>query len=358
MLSLGFLNLGNLSLCSRHQLRVSLSLVTRTLVLILFSFALRGQVARLIPAPLLRWPGIADSNSPSHWSEGKLIVFNSDGMPIRTEGPNLNSLGRARAVRLYSYANAPLWIEATYKAPSGTLYAWYHHEVFLNCPGNPVSAPFIGALRSDDDGKTFFDLGPVLASDAEPDCATPNRYFAGGVGDFSAIADRQALYIYFFFSHYGGETSEQGIATARIAISDLDSPEGQVFKYFEGEWSEPGLGGRQTPIFPAIESWHSENPQAFWGPSIHWNTTLNQYVMLMNFSCCTPDWPAAGIFYTSAPDLSHPELWHSPSLLLQRGGWYPLTMGLGPDGTDKHAGGLARFFLGGESNFWIRFDWD
>jgi hypothetical protein len=317
-----------------------------------------GQVARLIPAPLFRWPGIADSNSPSHWSAGKLFVFNSDGMPVRSEGPNLGSLSSTRAVRFYSYKSAPLWIEATYKAPDGTLYAWYHHGVFLHCLGNPVSAPLIGALRSDDDGKTFEDLGPILTSGAEPDCATHNRYFAGGAGDFSAIADREGLYLYILYTHYGGDTTEQGVSAARIALADLDSPAGQVFKYFAGQWSEPGLGGRQSPLFPAIESWHSPNPQSFWGPSIHWNTALNRYFILMNYSCCTPDWPAAAIYYTSTPDLSQPELWTSPSLLLNGGGWYPLTMGLDPEGTDKQAGSTARFFLGGDSNHWICFDWD
>jgi hypothetical protein len=38
------------------------------------------------------------------------------------------------------------------------------------------------------------------------------------------------------------------------------------------------------PIFPATEPWHDEdlNVDAFWGPSVHWNTHLQQYVMLLN----------------------------------------------------------------------------
>ena len=80
--------------------------------------------------------------------------------------------------------------------------------------------------------------------------------------------------------------------------------------------------------------------------------------MLMNYSCCTPDWPPAAIFYSSAADLSQPELWQQPRHLLEGGGWYPLTMGMDPGGTDKQAGSLARFFMGGDSNHWILFSWD
>jgi len=152
-----------------------------------------------------------------------------------------------------------------------------------------------GALRSDDDGKTFHDLGIVISAAGDPDCSTPNRYFAGGNGDFSAIADQKGEYIYFFYSNYSGDKESQGIATARILIEDLDFPTGNVFKYFEGEWQEPGLGGPETPVFAVSGNWHSDSPDAFWGPGVHYNYYLGKYVMVMNHACCTPDWPPAGI---------------------------------------------------------------
>jgi hypothetical protein len=38
------------------------------------------------------------------------------------------------------------------------------------------------------------------------------------------------------------------------------------------------------PIFPVLEPWHDEDSvvDAFWGSVGHWNTFLNQYVMLLN----------------------------------------------------------------------------
>jgi hypothetical protein len=326
-------------------------------IFILFAFGpgLAGQTARIVAAAPLRLPGVADSNSPSHWSEGKLILFNSDGMPIRSEGENLESLGRVRAARFYSYEHAPLWIEATYKSPKGTLYAWYHHEVFLHCEENPVSAPVIGALRSFDDGKTFEDLGIILQAGEEPDCGTRNRYFGGGNGDFSAIVDREGEYLYLAYSSYSGPASSQGVAMARIRVEALDEPVGQVFKYFNGTWEEPGLGGAVSPVFAASASWASEAADAMWGPSIHWNTYLKKFVMVMNHTCCGTDWPQEGIYVTYSGDLARPETWMPPQKLMDGGGWYPMVVGTEAGGTDKLAGQTARFFMGSDSDWLIEF---
>jgi len=68
--------------------------------------------------------------------------------------------------------------------------------------------------------------------------------------------------------------------------------------------------------------------------------------MVMNHTCCTPDWPPAGIFISYSEDLSQPEAWKQPKLLLEGGGWYPMVMGLGRVETDKLAGRSTRFFYG------------
>jgi len=81
-------------------------------------------------------------------------------------------------------------------------------------------------------------------------CDTVNHYFAGGNGDFSVILDRKREYFYFLMSAYG-DFEEQGIAVARMSYADRDAPVGKVFKWHKDRWTEPGLGGHLTPIFPA-----------------------------------------------------------------------------------------------------------
>jgi hypothetical protein len=111
------------------------------------------------------------------------------------------------------------------------------------------------------------------------------------------------------------------------------------------------------PIFPAFEPWHDEDTlvDAFWGPAVHWNSYLNQYVMLMN-RAKNEDWDQEGTYASFAPRLDDPRLWTSPVKITNGGKWYPQVIGLeGGVGTDKLAGEVARFFVSGKSEHLIRF---
>ncbi len=324
----------------------------------IFAFAVlalamsRAQSARLRPAAAIQLLGVSDSNSPMHWNaDANLVIFQSDGMPIRSQGPSLTEQGTVRAVRFYSYEHAPLWIEATYRAPNGDLYAWYHHEQFLYCDSLPLSQPVIGALKSSDDGLTFHDLGIVLSPGDEPDCNARNGYFGGGHGDFTVITDPAREYLYFVFSSYSGPVTRQGVALARMAAADLDSPQGAVFKYHAGQWDSPGLGGDLTPLFAASVSWSGENTNALWGPSVHYNEFLKRYVIVMNHACCAPGWPQEGIYLAFGRDLADPASFTQPQKLMDGGGWYPMIVGA----TDKLAGQTARLFMGSRSDYEIEF---
>ncbi len=311
-----------------------------------------AQSAIVRPASPISLLGISDSNSPMHWNaNGNLVIFQSDGMPIRTEGPSLTEQGRVRAARFYSYERTPMWIEATWVSPEGTIYAWYHHEQFLNCDSLPLSQPVIGALRSDDDGLTFHDLGIVLSPAEEPNCNAQNGYFGGGHGDFTVIADPKGEYLYFVFSNYSGPAERHGVAVARMAIADRDNPVGFVYKFFDSAWESPGLGGELTPVYAASTGWGEYDTNALWGPSIHWNVHLNKYVIVMNHACCTQGWPQEGLYVAYAGELADPSTWTQPQKLIDGVGWYPMVVGY----TDKIAGQTARLFTGSISNWEIEF---
>jgi hypothetical protein len=233
----------------------------------------------------------------------------------------------------------------------GVLFAWYHHEPGKICPGTGLTAPKIGAMVSYDNGVSFQDLGFILESGDPIDCSAQNGYFAGGNGDFSVIPDLNGGYFYFVFSNYGGDVSAQGIAIARMDFNDRYNPGGSVWKNYNGVFSEPGLGGRVTPIFPANVSWNSANTDAFWGPSIHWNSALNQFVMLLNHSCCSSGWPQEGIYLSWNPDISDPSGRAAPLRILDGIGWYPQILGESIGDTDKLAGSVSRLYVYGISNW-------
>jgi hypothetical protein len=327
-------------------------------------------------ASLIQMPGVdnpnynpheIDSNSPAHWDGDTFYLFNSFLHPWRVSGPDLFHLGAPVQVHM-GQTNDRLWtwIESTWKDDDGTLYAAYHYEPDNLCFANHhlPTAPKIAWIRSLDNGLTWTDLGFVLAADpANIRCDTKSTWDSGGEGDFSVILDRKKEYFYFFFTSYDKEFKEQGIGVARMRYADRDNPSGKVWKWYKGQFGEPGVGGHFTPIFPAKKDWHEGSADIFWGPAIHWNTYLNKYVILMNHAIDS-NMTQEGIYATFHSDLSDPKEWSEPQRILDREeilrasrgqrvdqsmGWYPEVIGTQKGESDKLCGRKARFFMKGMS---------
>lgn len=306
-------------------------------------------------------PGDTDCNSPAHWDGATLHVFNSSAHPWRSSGPNVLSLTNEYVRCEYdNMVNGGRWIECTWKADDGILYGWYHNEPGGLCPGTHLTAPKIGAVRSTDNGARWQDLGIVLeAPPGTLNCGSTNYYFGGGNGDFCIAADADHRFVYFFISTYTGSLAEQGVSAARMAYADRDQPVGKVWKWRDGQWSEPGLGGHVTAFLPAMQDWHRTDVDAFWGPSIHWNHHLEQFVMLLN-RAVDRQWKQEGIYVSYNRDLSHPGGWTPPEKILgdlRPDQWYPSVVGLDTARreTDKLAGKTARLFVRGRSQWVITF---
>jgi hypothetical protein len=265
-----------------------------------------------------------------------------------------------------------VWIESVLIDEGGTWYAYYHHEAPATMCGNASrSIPKIAAARSTDRGLTWEDLGPVL--EAPPDtfsCASLNRYVVGGVGDVSALLDHDRQWVLLFFSQYSKHPSGQGVGVARLPWADRDTPAGRATIWRDGVWAPPRLiaegDGHSaphweypagTPLVPVSKPWHDGNSaaDAFWGPSVHWNTYLGRYVMLLN-RARDEGFGNEGIYVSYADRLDDPGAWTAPRKIMDGGGWYPQVAGLDAAmGTDKLAGQRARFFVTGRSEHYIEF---
>ena len=324
--------------------------------LLVWTGAASAQWISIRPVAEHPMPARTDSNSPAFWRNGQLYVINSTGLPgtpVISHGDDQFSQSNGQEVQLDSRDHFPMWIESVWQDGDGTLYAWYHHEPSGVCPGGKLTAPKIGALVSYDGGYSFTDLGIVLESGDPADCSAKNGFFAGGHGDFSVIPDRTQGFFYFLFDNYGGDVSSQGVAIARMAFEDRANPVGLVWKRFEQDWNEPGLGGRMTPIFPVNTAWQQADTDAFWGPSVHWNTYLESYVVLLSHACCKPNWPQEGIYMAFNSDLSNPAGWNHPVKIMGKvnydAGFYPQVIGIAPGETDTLSGRTARLYVHGKS---------
>ncbi len=315
-------------------------------------------------APPLKFSSSADCNSPCWWSDGQLFLLTSTGHPRRASGASIEHLAPAHDITFTGWRDGGRWMEAIHQEPDGTLYGWYHNEPAHLIPAEyqqgrqfPMTAPFIGAAASYDNGATWDDLGLILAGGPETlNLEGRNFWFAGGNGDFTVILDRLGGYFYVLFGTYYKDVAQQGIALARMRYEDRAGPVGKVMKWHAGGWQSPGLLGGVTPIVPVRADWYSPEPDTFWGPSVHWNHHLQQYVILMN-RAIDPSWKQHGIYLSLTPDIADPGSWSEPLCLLEQTGWYPQVVGsdTARRETDREAGQSARLFIHGASQHLIRF---
>ena len=269
-----------------------------------------------------------------------------------------------------------VWFETVFQDPhdiSGkTLYAVYHNENYpstfpydsttgegyidtnwpqgLKGPGSPAAVCRLGIMKSTDGGRSWANKG-IFLEDLQPRMILlPNNDaidFAGGVGDPSAVASGE--YLYLFYGEYGypgtyseasySKTIEHGgqcISVARIRLSDLDNPVGKA-KRWDGNGFNVNYNGIGSPVHslqipielgggPAS----SAQGKYYWGPSVSWNTELNCWVMLMA-KAEGPIWFGSSIYisFNQNADLGssdHSQQWTDPELLIQKTDhivWYP-----------------------------------
>ncbi len=303
-----------------------------------------------------------------------------------------------------------VWFETIYqdqKDVSGkTLFAIYHNENYpetlphdsitgkgyidsplwpegLTGAKTPAAVCRIGIMKSTDGGKRWENRGIFIEDLQQRMIMKPHNRsvtFAGGVGDPSAVVSGDFLYL--FYSEYGypatyhpdaydgdAEWKGQCISVARIALADVENPEGKARRWDGEAFTVPhdGIGKPIDAIrIPAEEGGGpASSPVAkyHWGPSVSWNTYLNCWVMMMA-KAEGPKW-AGGMLYISFN--KHAELgegknsqeWTKPQLLVDRPGhvlWYP---SLQPMSTQEDINNkYTSLRLGREARFFFKDDFD
>ncbi len=321
-------------------------------------------------------------------------------------------------------ANAPIgqaglhgavWFETLYKDPRDktdkTLFALYHNENYpatlpynattgegyqdvdwpqgLRGPATKTAVCRIGIMKSVDGGRSWADKG-ILLQDYQPRLILrPHNTainFAGGVGDPSAVATGDYLYVFFGEYGYPGvykqaaydpavEWSGQCVSMARIRLADLDNPVGKARRWNGQSFSAPadsiGAPIASIQISEAAGGGPASSPTAkyYWGPSVSWNTYLKAWVMLMA-KAEGPSWEGNSIYisYNKNADLgagTNSQEWTTPELLLRKPGhklWYPSLQPLNtPEdraqkNTSLQLGQKARLFLkdaAGDQNHYL-----
>jgi hypothetical protein len=220
-----------------------------------------------------------------------------------------------------------VWFETVYQDPADatgrTLYALYHNENYPETlPFDPVTGegyrdvdwppgltgedsvqavPRIGIMRSTDGGERWEDRGILLEDRDDRMIRLPvnrNNCFPGGVGDPSAVASGDHLYVFYGEYAYpepwsadtwdsGTEAAAQCISVARVPLDALDDPAGAARRWdgaaFAADWDGVGMpiAGLRIPKDAGGGAVSQGDELYYWGPSVSWNEALEVWVMVM-----------------------------------------------------------------------------
>jgi hypothetical protein len=353
---------------------------------------------KLQPAPRVTFNSFVDCNMAEVWVGDTFRIFPGKygEDPLWGYARDLKYADGLNPEAVFSYPrdkftnpsmplNAPIgqpglhgavWFETVYqdkKDISGkTLYGIYHNENYpetlpydsitgqgyhnkrwpqgLTGAESPAAVCRIGVMKSTDGGKSWENKG-LFIEDLDPRMIlkpqNSSNTFAGGVGDPSAVASGD--YLYLFYGEYGypgiydsatydarKEWSGQCISIARIRLSDLDAPEGKARRWDGKAFTQSHNGIGQPVKALQIDNDKGGGPASspgggfHWGPSVSWNTYLNCWVMLMGH-VEGKSWRGDKIYISFNPhkDLgegANSQDWTKPELLFQKPGyilWYP-----------------------------------
>ncbi len=203
---------------------------------------------------------------------------------VMLEGDSMTRLASPRDVLLPGKAgefdNGYAGISGAWRAPSGELLAIYHAEdqegMQRNKEGIPGFYCRIALAVSHNGGAMFEKRGPILTGQL---AKVAGGRFDQGVGEPWLLAAPGGRFLYCYYdSHESIGGRGVTICMARCAVADAMKPDAWR-KWFDGGFTEPGLGGRDTPV---VTSGARDACVVF--PQVTYVPALRQFVMLFCMS--------------------------------------------------------------------------
>jgi hypothetical protein len=245
------------------------------------------------------WPG---------WNSYKTV--GTDPMNMSDPGGAVLSAGASG-----SYDNGGAWLMSVFRESGNNMIGFFHAEDHEFPPHeNPSNYAYksMALCTSSDNGDSWTKQGQIITNSV-PKPSTPAW---SGSGDFCVVYDATNSRWVCYYQNY----------SLYMAVSyDPDAAPGTWYKYYNGDFTEPGLGGEKSPI-EGLSAYPGANP------SVHYNTYLAKWVMVWH------TWDDTGIWLSTSDDMIN---WNQPiNIVLAEGverAWYPTIVG----DSDTQAGQTA-----------------
>ena len=178
------------------------------------------------------------SNSKSFvWSIGNICDFNNILNPPKADGlgPDPNADG---------FSHCGKWLNAVWADPEveGLVHGYFHQEWQCNYADGGYTNKSIGYAASRDGGLTFIVDEYNNQIIAGSNFSTAHQT---GEGDHGVV--RIGDYLYLFFLEWDGYDGGLTVGLARSPVMQKGKP-GAWTKWYNGSFSEPGVGGRADLI--------------------------------------------------------------------------------------------------------------
>jgi hypothetical protein len=295
----------------KHTLTLLAALLLAPLSLHAQDFTLGD--ARTLPEPKPELP-IYSYAPDGHYTVlrmgGSLMMFWPGHDSYRSTGASIFEMRECVKVlpmgNAGGFDNGGAWLYSVFRRGERGMMGFYHaedHKFPLSPDSKWTAYKSIARCTSEDLGLTWSHREQILTAH-EP---KPEKAAWSGLGDHCVVWDEKNHRFVCFF--------QEGAILCMAMSEDPEGRPGSWKKWFEGGFTEPGLGGCATPI-PALAGHRGGNP------SVLWNTFLQQWVMVWH------RW-AGDLWISTSDDLL---AWSPPKLLLSKPSdagkaWYPTLIG-------------------------------
>jgi hypothetical protein len=219
------------------------------------------------------------------------------------------------------FDNGYAGIAGVYRHADGRLYGFYHAEDQEDMPKFPHSGIIgfyasIGLAVSGDNGITWEKAGQVITSQKPKGWVYYEGQVESGTGEPCSTVSKDGEYLYIYYTEHsrvGGRGVQ--ICMARAYLADGPPLPGTWYKYYNGSFSEPGLGGKDTPV---LSMKHRDEAEAVF-PHVVYSEYLGLYIMILNINFWKEFYyetglKNSGIYITTSYDGIH---WKAPVMLIK-----------------------------------------